>query len=85
MNEYYQLMTFIGGIVALFIGMTLTTYINIASIILGVFIGTGIANYNVVIGEEKNKDYINFTIFYVFMCSLIGWFMGIFIFDQIKP
>ena len=84
MNEYYQLMTFIGGIVALFIGMTLTTYINIASIILGVFIGTGIANYNVVIGEEKNKDYINFTIFYVFMCSLIGWFMGIFIFDQIK-
>ena len=85
MNEYYQLMTFIGGIVALFIGMTLTTYINITSIILGVFIGTGIANYNVVIGEEKNKDYINFTIFYVFMCSLIGWFMGIFIFDQIKP
>lgn len=84
MNEYYQLMTFIGGVVALFIGMTLTTYINIASIILGVFIGTGIANYNVVIGEEKNKDYINFTIFYVFMCSLIGWFMGIFIFDQIK-
>ena len=85
MSEHYQLMTFIGGIVALFIGMTLTTYINIASIILGVFIGTGIANYNVVIGEEKNKDYINFTIFYVFMCSLIGWFMGIFIFDQIKP
>lgn len=84
MNEYYQLMTFIGGIVALFIGMTLTAYINIASIILGVFIGTGIANYNVVIGEEKNKDYINFTIFYVFMCSLIGWFIGIFIFDQIK-
>lgn len=84
MSEHYQLMTFIGGIVALFIGMTLTTYINIASIILGVFIGTGIANYNVVIGEEKNKDYINFTIFYVFMCSLIGWFMGIFIFDQIK-
>lgn len=84
MNEYYQLMTFIGGVVALFIGMTLTTYINIASIILGVFIGTGIANYNVVIGEEKNKDYINFTIFYVFMCSLIGWFMGIFVFDQIK-
>ena len=84
MSEYYQLMTFIGGVVALFIGMTLTTYINIASIILGVFIGTGIANYNVVIGEEKNKDYINFTIFYVFMCSLIGWFMGIFIFDQIK-
>ena len=38
MSEYYQLMTFIGGIVALFIGMTLTTYINIASIILGVFI-----------------------------------------------
>ena len=84
MSEHYQLMTFIGGVVALFIGMTLTTYINIASIILGVFIGTGIANYNVVIGEEKNKDYINFTIFYVFMCSLIGWFMGIFIFDQIK-
>lgn len=84
MNEYYQLMTFIGGVVALFIGMTLTTYINIASIILGVFIGTGIANYNIVIGEEKNKDYVNFTIFYVFMCSLIGWFMGIFIFNQIK-
>ena len=85
MSEHYQLMTFIGGVVALFIGMTLTAYINIASIILGVFVGTGIANYNVVIGEEKNKDYINFTIFYVFMCSLIGWFMGIFIFDQIKP